>query len=202
MTAWITLVPYEESDGYLRKLYDRVKGPDNRIDNVMKAHSLRPHTMEGHSALYKAVMHHADNAMPVWFLECLAVYTSMTNRCAYSVAHHFAGLSRLLADQERADAIYRAFAADAPERVFTGKELALLRYVRKLTAEPQAMVAGDVAALRAAGADEGEILEANQVCAYFNYSNRLLNGLGVTTDGDVLGLSPPNTDDLSEWRHE
>jgi hypothetical protein len=27
----------------------------------------------------------------------------------------------------------------------------------------------------------------NQVCAYLNYSNRLLNGLGVTTEGDVIG---------------
>jgi UDP-glucuronate 4-epimerase len=32
-----------------------------------------------------------------------------------------------------------------------------------------------------------QILEVNQVCAYFNYSNRLLNGLGVTTQGDVIG---------------
>ena len=42
-------------------------------------------------------------------------------------------------------------------------------------------------ALREAGCDDGEILEVNQVCAYFNYSNRLLNGLGVTTEGDVIG---------------
>ena len=63
------------------------------------------------------------------------------------------------------------------------------------------MVKADVDALRAAGADDGEILEANQVIAYFNYSNRLLNGLGVTTDGDILGLSPPNTDKLDDWEH-
>ncbi|MEC7767911.1 MAG: alkylhydroperoxidase, partial [Acidobacteriota bacterium] len=30
----------------------------------------------------------------------------------------------------------------------------------------------------------------NQVVAYFNYANRVLNGLGVTTEGDVLGTSP------------
>jgi len=36
-------------------------------------------------------------------------------------------------------------------------------------------------------ADDGEILEVNQVCAYFNYSNRLLNGLGVDTEGDTVG---------------
>ncbi|NGM19670.1 peroxidase-related enzyme [Roseomonas stagni] len=199
--AWIRLVPYDESEGYLRTLYDRVKGPGGKIDNVMRAHSLRPHTMEGHSALYKSVLHHTGNSMPVWFLECLAVYTSLSNRCDYSVAHHFAGLSRLLKDEARAGAIYKAFAAAQPERVFDGKELALLRYVRKLTLDPQGMVEADIAALREAGANDGEILEANQVCAYFNYSNRLLNGLGVTTAGDILGTSPPNTDSLDDWEH-
>ena len=53
-----------------------------------------------------------------------------------------------------------------------------------------------------AGCADAEIFEANQVCAYFNYSNRLLNGLGVTTQGDLLGFSPPNTDKLDDWEHQ
>ncbi|SRR5258708_10601550 len=198
---WIEHIPYERSEGYLRSLYDRVKGSKGDIDNVMKVHSLRPHTMEGHSALYKSVLHHTGNRLPVWFLECLGIYTSLANRCNYSVAHHFAGLSRLLADQARAEAIYRALASAQPGTAFEGKELALLDYVRKLTLEAGAMSEADVSRLRSAGADDGEILEANQVAAYFNYSNRLLNGLGVTTDGDLLGLSPPNTDRLDQWEH-
>jgi alkylhydroperoxidase family enzyme len=88
-----------------------------------------------------------------------------------------------------------------PEKMFDGKELALLRYVRKLTLEPQNMAESDIVAARTAGASDAEIFEANQVCAYFNYSNRLLNGLGVTTQGDVLGFSPPNTDKLDDWEH-
>ena len=201
MSAWIKLIDYDDSTGPLRALYDRVKGPNNNIDNVMKAHGLRPHTMEGHSALYKSVLHHAGNTTPVWFLECLGIYTSLSNRCDYSVAHHFAGLSRLLNDASKAERIYRALAAGQPELSFEGKQLALLRYVRKLTLTPGDMVEADVVALRTAGCDDGEILEANQVCAYFNYSNRLLNGLGVTTKGDVLGLSPPNTGRLDDWEH-
>jgi uncharacterized peroxidase-related enzyme len=201
MTAWIELVPYEAATGYLKSLYDRVKGPDGRIDNVMKVHSLRPHTMEGHSALYKSVLHHSGNSLPAWLLECLGIYTSLANRCDYAVAHHFAGLSRLLGDPARAEAIFKALAAGKPEDVFADKELALLRYVRKLTLAPGNMAEADISDVRAAGADDGEILEANQVCAYFNYSNRLLNGLGVTTAGDVLGLSPPNTDRLDDWEH-
>ena len=44
-------------------------------------------------------------------------------------------------------------------------------------------------------------IKANQVCAYFNYSNRLLNGLGVSTEGDVLGLSPRSSADLALSAH-
>ncbi len=201
MSCWIRTISYARSTGYLRTLYDRVKGPNDNVDNVMKAHSLRPHTMEGHCGLYKSVLHHTGNTLPGWLLETFGIYTSLTNKCDYSVAHHFAGLSRLLGDQERADAMYKALATGRPEDAFAGKELALLRYVCKLTKSPDELVETDIEALRAAGADDGEILEANQVCAYFNYSNRVLNGLGVTTEGDSLGLSPPASGDLADWRH-
>ncbi len=49
------------------------------------------------------------------------------------------------------------------------------------------MTETSVIRLREAGLDDGRILEANQIICYFNYVNRLLNGLGVTTDGDVVG---------------
>ena len=44
--TWINIISYEASKGKLRKLYDRVKGPDNNVDNIMISHSLRPHSME------------------------------------------------------------------------------------------------------------------------------------------------------------
>ena len=45
----------------------------------------------------------------------------------------------------------------------------------------------DVLILRQNGATDGEILEANQIICYFNYVNRTINGLGVTTKGDTVG---------------
>lgn len=187
MIAWINTIEPEDANGLLKELYEQVTTPHGTVDNVMKAHSLRPHTMGGHLALYRSVLHNEDNVLPFWFLETVAVYTSLTNKCDYSVAHHFANVRGLLKDEARANAIFEAFTAGEPERQFEGKELALLLYARKLTAAPGEMEESDVAQARAAGADDGEILEVNQVCAYFNYSNRLLNGLGVTTDGDQIG---------------
>ena len=61
------------------------------------------------------------------------------------------------------------------------------KYAEKLTLTPGKMKETDVRALQAAGLDDGQILEANQIIGYFNYVNRCLNGLGVTTQGDVIG---------------
>ena len=45
--TWIKTVLYDMAKGQLKALYDRIKGPNNNIDNTTLAHSLRPHTMEG-----------------------------------------------------------------------------------------------------------------------------------------------------------
>ena len=192
--AWIETVEPEKADGVLRALYDRVTTPHGTVDNVMKAHSLRPHTMGGHLALYRSVLHNEDNTLPFWFLELVACVTSITNDCAYSLAHHGANAMRLMVKEgitgpEGAQRVLESLKIGRPEDHFEfgGKHYALLQYARKLTGDVGSMVEADIERLREAGATDGEILEVNQVCAYFNYSNRLLNGLGVTTDGDVIG---------------
>ena len=187
MSAWIEMIPDEEATGLVKEMYEKVRTPHGTVDNVMRAHSLRPHTMEGHVVLYRSVLHNPANTLPMWFLEVVASYTSIINNCAYSLTHHFTNARRLLNDEARADAIYQALEDAAPERAFGGKERALLIYAGKLTSDVGNMVATDIGALRAAGCNDGEILEVNQVVAYFSYSNRLLNGLGVTTEGDVVG---------------
>lgn len=55
----------------------------------------------------------------------------------------------------------------------------MLAYAEKLTREPWAMVEGDIAALRAAGFHDADILDINQVTGYYAYVNRLADGLGV-----------------------
>lgn len=200
--SWIETIPFAAATGRLRKLYDRVTGPDENVDNIMMAHSLRPHTMEGHMALYKAVLHHSRNTIPKWFLEALGVYVSLLNSCAYCVEHHFAGMKRLLENDTRADAIRAALeAGDLAAAGFAPDELAAMKYARVLTKMPGTLVEADIKALRKAGYDDGQILEINQVCSYFAYANRTVLGLGCSTEGDVIGLSPNNSDDPDDWGH-
>ena len=66
---------------------------------------------------------------------------------------------------------------------------------------PAALTEDTVIQLRSAGFNDGEILEINQVAAYFNYANRTVLGLGCSTAGDILGLSPNNSDNPDDWSH-
>ena len=199
--TWIRTIPFVEATGKLKRLYERITGPDDNVDNIMLAHSLRPHSMEGHMTLYKYVLHHPHNTLPKWYLESIGVYVSHLNRCGYCFDHHLAGMRRLVGDDERSDAIEAALSADDPAAAFSGKELAGLRYTARLTTAQADVEEADIDALRAAGFDDGEILEVNQVTAYFAYANRMVLGLGIDTDGDIIGLSPGDSSDPDNWSH-
>ena len=200
--SWINTIAYEKADAKLKALYDRVKGPNNNVDNIMMMHSLRPHSMEGHMAIYKYVLHHRDNTIDKWFLETLGVWVSTLNKCDYCVEHHFAGLKRLLNDDEKATQIRSAIDTNKIENApLENRQKTAMEYARKLTNNPGSIREENIEKLRADGFTDGEILEINQVCAYFSYANRTVLGLGCSTKGDVLGLSPNNNDDPNDWGH-
>ena len=200
--TWIRTISYQQSTGRLRELYDRIKGPGDVIDNIMMAHSLRPHTMEGHMALYKHVLHNSANKTPKWILETIGVWVSLLNGCDYCAEHHFAGLKRLMRDDERADRLLSSLkSGNLAQAPLDEAQKAALVYARALTQTPGRLTRDAVAALREAGFDDGAILEINQVTAYFAYANRTVLGLGCNTDGDILGLSPGNSDDPDDWGH-
>ncbi|MBW3664988.1 MAG: hypothetical protein KY469_17980 [Actinobacteria bacterium] len=56
---------------------------------------------------------------------------------------------------------------------------ALLEYADKLTRTPGACSRADVDVLRGVGWSDAAISDCAQVCSYFNYINRIADGLGV-----------------------
>ena len=94
--CWIETVAVESARGELKRSFEEVQTPHGTVDNVYRAQSLRPHTMLAHDILYRSVLHHPGNSLPPWFLECVAVYTSLLNRCTYALTHHTTNLRRLL----------------------------------------------------------------------------------------------------------
>lgn len=197
---FIKVIQPDAASGRLAKVYTRVTGPGGQVDNVLKIHSLRPHTLEGHMSLYKAVLHHPRNSLPKWFLEAIGVRVSLLNDCSYCVRHHAAGMKRLMASEaQKFEALLEQLHRDHPGSPFTEAEQAALEYVRKLTLAPGFVDEADLQPMREAGYRDGEILEVNQVAAYFAYANRTVTGLGVHTEGEQLGLSPSEGED---WRHQ
>ena len=198
--SWIKTIKYTEATGDLLKLYNQVKGSDDNVDNIMLAHSLRPHTMQGHMTLYKYVLHHPKNSIDKWFLECIGVYVSLLNECFYCVDHHFSGMTRLINNKEKSD-IIKAELISRNHTVLNQKQATVLDYVKVLTLNPGDLNQNHIQVMLEADWDDGEILEINQVAAYFNYANRTVLGLGVSIKGDDIGLSPNNSDDLNDWNH-
>jgi len=187
MAAWIKMLSDEEAGEDLQEVLMLARTPHGTVDNVMRVHSLRPNTMRGHLVLYRAALHDNANTLPEWLQETISSYVSILNDCPYSLANHWANARHLIGDNARAGKIEAALQARRPQDAFDGAELALLMYADKLTRKPDGMVKEDVDALRRAGLDDGQILEANQIICYFNYVNRSLNGLGVSTEGDTVG---------------
>lgn len=60
-----------------------------------------------------------------------------------------------------------------------GATSALLEFCEKLTLSPESVGAADIDGLRGAGWDDRAIHDAVQVVSYFNYINRVADGLGV-----------------------
>jgi uncharacterized peroxidase-related enzyme len=82
------------------------------------------------------------------------------------------------------------------------RERALCLYAEKLTRTPQAMSQDDLEPLRSAGLDDAGLLDLAQVVAYFNYINRIADGLGVDLEGFMGGLHTGSPDVVSERDEE
>ena len=72
-----------------------------------------------------------------------------------------------------------ALCTDPQEAKLGVADQALCRYALKLTRTPAAITAHDVAALRDVGFDDRGIHDICAVVAYYNFVNRIADGLGV-----------------------
>ena len=90
------------------------------------------------------------------------------------MVQHGAALARESGEPALAEAVASGEIDGLPPRL-----RALLGYAVKLTRAPALMAEKDVEALRSAGLDDRAVVDANQVVSYFNYVNRIADGLGV-----------------------
>ena len=88
---------------------------------------------------------------------------------------HAEFLHSVTLDKEFAAALRR----DYRQAPLTEQEREMLDYAAKLTLSPARVTADDLARLRQAGFDDQGILQINLIASWFNYINRVADGLGV-----------------------
>ena len=82
-------------------------------------------------------------------------------------------------DESSQDVLLAALAADHAQAELESADRAILNYAAKLTTTPGEMTAADVESLRAVGLDDRGIHDVCAITAYFNFVNRMADGLGV-----------------------
>ena len=108
----------------------------------------------------------------------------------------------MLNNDAKADQFIEAVKNDTLSTFFDNKLFQGFVYAKKLTLDLENINKNDVTNLKKVGYTDGEVLEINQVVSYFNYVNRTVVGLGVGLKGDIIGLSPNNSDDPNQWNHQ
>lgn len=177
--AWIRVIEPEEASGALKDAYEHTVGKRGKLAAVHKIHSLHPESLTAHMALYMTLMF-GRSPLSRREREVIAVAVSRANGCAYCVAHHSDALRRY-----EKDAAVVAAVQDGGLEHLNARDAGLCRYADKLTRLPSACAASDVAALRAAGFTDSEVLDAAQIVGYFNFVNRLVLGLGVAVESET-----------------
>lgn len=95
--------------------------------------------------------------------------------------HHGAGLRRLGREEQFIQGLVSDWrnAAAGDDRLTS-----ILAYAERLTLEPASVEESDIQRMRNAGLSDEAILHACEVVSYFNYVNRMADGLAVQLEED------------------
>jgi uncharacterized peroxidase-related enzyme len=114
--------------------------------------------------------------------ELIAAYVSAGNQCHFCTQSHAAAARHLLGDQcQVVDAVLSGAAASAA----SPKLRALLEIAGKVRVDGRLVTPEDVAAARAAGADDRALHDTVLIAAMFCMYNRYVDGLATFTPRDA-----------------
>jgi len=182
--AWIDVIEPDDATGDLQTLYDEIAETRGQLSNVLKAHSLNPAAMKEHLNLYGTLLF-SESPLSRAEREAIAVVVSAANDCEYCVRHHAEALQAYWQDEDRVQQLADDYTtiADLDDALHAACDVAA-----KLTTDPGAMSETDVHTLRDAGWSDRAVLDIVLVTSYFNFVNRITNGLGVeATEEEATG---------------
>ena len=187
--CWIETLEEAALTPEARARYDPLRRPDGTLHNLYRTYSLFTAPLPPADQLYRVLLQDPDAPLPLWLSELISTQVAVLTGCAYAEAHHGRNLGTRLGDHDLGRRMIAALhARDYGAAVFEPRVGAMLTYGEKLTLRPAEMSREDVAALRAQGVSDAEILHLNQVSANFAYWVRVINGLGIALGDEKIGL--------------
>ncbi|MFQ5516603.1 MAG: hypothetical protein ACE5E8_03430 [Acidimicrobiia bacterium] len=182
--GWIETVDPKDATGILKEAYDRQNAALGEVAEFTRLSSLYPSLTAVRLELYR-VVDSCPSALPEWVKHAIALTTSVLNTTPHCASGLFEKLVDVGGEQSMGERIYAS-----PKTAQTGDEAvdALLDYVRTVVSEPWAVTEDDLNGLRSHGWTDLDILDANNICSYYCYINRVANGLGLKT---LTAPAPP-----------
>jgi uncharacterized peroxidase-related enzyme len=178
---WIEEVDVSNADGKLAEIYAALIKQRGKVSNILKVHSLNPEAMGNHLDLYMTLMF-GKSGLSRAEREAIAVVVSANNDCEYCVAHHTAALKHYIDDEDTLAMLQTADGLETLEPRLSN----IVRHAEKLTTAPAAMTESDLDELRAVDLSDKDILDLTLIVSYFNFVNRIAQGLGVTASAEEL----------------
>ncbi len=179
--SWIKVINETEAQGQLKEIYELLKSKRGKLSNIMKVQSLNPQAMKAHLDLYLSIMFR-KSGLSREEQEMIAVVVSAVNGCNYCVNHHAEALNFYWKNRGKLIRFQKNFrSVNFPERTRH-----MLEYAEKLTQSPDKICESDIQKLRSVGFSDGNILDINLIVSYFNFVNRIANGLGVHFDPEEV----------------
>lgn len=172
--SWIEEVSADDAGEDLAEIYAKLIKKRGKISNILKVQSLNPGALESHLDLYMSIMF-GQSGLSRAEREAVAVVVSATNDCIYCVQHHVEALRHFTDDEETLEMLMTADGLETLEPRLSN----IVRHAEKLTSAPSAMTESDLGELRAVGLSDRDILDLTLVTSYFNFVNRIAQGLGV-----------------------
>lgn len=175
---WIDTVPVDDAEGLLAEAYGRQLDTLGRVTDLTRLGSLHPPLVALRLELY-ATVDGVPSGVPEHVRRSVALLTSVINRCLFCTIGH----TEKLAAAGHAD-LASAIAED-PKGVTTGDPAVdvILDYTRTLVQTPGDVRQEQVEALRTHGWSDLDIVDVNNIAAYYCYINRVASGLGLQGPG-------------------
>ena len=179
--ANIKVIDYDESEGALREVYDKLIKERGKLAEVHKVQSLNPESITRHMDLYISLMF-GGSPLSRQHREMIAVVVSAANNCKYCILHHSEALLHYWKDKSKVDQLIRNFSKAS----ISDLEIRICEFAWDLTRMPNLRHNDIIVKLRDHGLSDRAILDAALIISYFNFANRIVLGLGVEYKADEI----------------